>query len=91
MKSEAQREKIHDCPYLVPKYLLLPPSKPKYDAFQINNYAVINSMGGTPCKACKKAIETADYIAFRDKNPLFPDSAVMMRELYHEKISKTAE
>jgi hypothetical protein len=91
MKIKARREKNHDCPYLVPKYLLLPPSKPKDDSFQINNYAVINSMGGTPCNACKKSIETADYIAFRDKNPLFPDSAVMMKELYPDKISKAAE
>ena len=90
MKIEARREKIHDCPYLVPKYLLLPPSKPNDDSFEINNYAVINSMGGKPCNSCKKSIETADYIAFRDKDPLFPDSAVMMKELYHDKISKTA-
>eukprot|EP00985_Skeletonema_marinoi_P031351 scaffold37662_cov135-Skeletonema_marinoi.AAC.4 len=93
MKTEARRETINDCPYLVPKHLLLPPSTsmPKNDTFQMKNYAVINSMGGTPCNGCKKAIETADYIAFRDKNPLFPDSAVMMKELYPNKISEAAE
>eukprot|EP00984_Skeletonema_dohrnii_P014775 scaffold6278_cov135-Skeletonema_dohrnii-CCMP3373.AAC.4 len=89
-KTEARRERIHDCPYLVPKNLLLPPSMPQ-DEFQMKNYAVINSMGGTPCNECKKAIETADYIALRDKNPLFPDSAVMMKELYPNKISEAAE
>jgi len=91
MKTEARREKINDCPYLVPKHLLLPPSMSKNDTFQIKNYAVINSMGGFPWNGCKKAIETADYIAFRDKNPLFPDSAVMMKELYPNKISEAAE
>ena len=90
MQSEARSEKIHDCPYLIPKHLLLPPIK-KNDVFQIQNYAVINSMGGTPCNECKQSIETADYVAFRDKDPLFPDSAVMMKELYPDKISIAAE
>ena len=40
-------------------------------------------MGGqrfTP--ACNAAVQSADYVAFRDKDPLVPDSAVMVKELY---------
>lgn len=91
MKSEARRDKIHECPYLTPKHLLLPPTSKKDGTFQIRNYAVINSMGGTASNACKESIDTADYVAYRDKDPLFPDSAVMIKELYHDKISKAAE
>ena len=42
--------------------------------------------------ACKRADETADYVAFRDHLlPLVPDSAVMTRELFQEHISRTAK
>ena len=48
-------------------------------------------MGGpSVVKAGKEAVQTADYVAYRDHNPLFPDSAVMTKELFSDEINKAA-
>ena len=89
LRSQAKREKIHDCGYLFPKRLLLPLDHNRSDV--LSNYAVVNSMGGpSVMKACKEAVQTADYVAYRDCNPLFPDSAVMTKELFSDEINKAA-
>jgi len=58
------------------------------------NQAVVNSLGGyygNIHPACKKALDTADYVSFRDKDPGgVPDSAVMVRELYGDHVSSVA-
>ena len=47
--------------------------------------------GHNPSLGCREAVETADYTAYRDKAPLVPDSAVMVRELFAETIDLFAE
>jgi hypothetical protein len=55
------------------------------------NYAIVNSMGGQrPSQACKKAMDTSDYVAYRDHDPLAPDSAVMTKELFGDVVDQTA-
>ena len=36
---------------------------------------------------CNTAVETADYKVFRDADPLVPDCAVMVKELYRDEVS----
>lgn len=90
LKAMAKRDKISDCAYLIPKVLLR--SEQNTTNNNGENYAVVNSIGGaqyaTP--ACKVAIATADYQAFRDTDELYaPDSAVMTKELYKDLIDET--
>ncbi len=85
--KEAAREKIYNCAYLVPKHLLLPEKTKTLS----NNYAVANSLGGRVADFCKEPLETADYTAFRDRDPLFPDSAVMTKELFSDEIQAGAK
>jgi len=88
-KRLARSEKIYDCAYLIPKDFLVPKSK---DAQKLTNNAIVNSVGGIPRNpACKRAVDSADFVAFRDHEPLYPDSAVMTRELYGEKINSLAK
>ena len=47
--------------------------------------------GHNPSLGCREAVETADYTAYRDKAPLVPDSAVMVRELFAETIDLFAD
>jgi hypothetical protein len=48
-------------------------------------------MGGQRAsQACKKAMDTSDYVAYRDQDPLAPDSAVMTKELYGDLVDQTA-
>jgi polysaccharide pyruvyl transferase WcaK-like protein len=77
-------EKIYDCGYLVPKSLLIPTSQ-QQDEHPPTNRAVVNSVGGINCA------DPADYVACRDNDPLFPDSAVMMKELHLKEIEDTAK
>eukprot|EP00534_Pseudo-nitzschia_fraudulenta_P017019 CAMPEP_0201252986 /NCGR_PEP_ID=MMETSP0852-20130820/67210_1 /ASSEMBLY_ACC=CAM_ASM_000632 /TAXON_ID=183588 /ORGANISM="Pseudo-nitzschia fraudulenta, Strain WWA7" /LENGTH=445 /DNA_ID=CAMNT_0047552747 /DNA_START=430 /DNA_END=1764 /DNA_ORIENTATION=+ len=87
LRAQATREKIHDCAYLFPKRLLLPQNNFK----NLTNIAVVNSLGGARTKgACKEAEDTADYRAYRDKGPLYPDSAIMTKELFPDKIKRGA-
>lgn len=88
-KASAMTEKVSDCGYLVPKSLLVPES----EISNPSNLAVINSVGGIrgPSPACKVAIDTADYVAYRDHDPLYPDSAVMTKELYYDEINDAAK
>ena len=89
LRSQAKKEKIYDCAYLVPKELLRNPH-----SSNVTNYAVLNSLGGKESlqhQACKRAIDTADYISFRDHDPLYPDSACIIRDLYGERINKASE
>ena len=85
-----------DCAYLIPKYLLVPINFPS----SIKPVAVINSVvkdyiGGP----CEKAVENADYVAFRDlaPNTTFPglalaesrpDCAVMTNILFRNTITE---
>lgn len=88
-RAQARREKINGCGYLFPKQLLLP--SPENNPNNLTNYAVANSLGGKAASACKEAVNTADYVAYRDKGPLlYPDSAVMTKELYSNEIEKAA-
>jgi hypothetical protein len=49
-------------------------------------------MGGYPGKlACNAAVQSADYVALRDSDPMVPDSAVMVKELYGDVISSTVD
>eukprot|EP00591_Stephanopyxis_turris_P005495 CAMPEP_0195530322 /NCGR_PEP_ID=MMETSP0794_2-20130614/33174_1 /TAXON_ID=515487 /ORGANISM="Stephanopyxis turris, Strain CCMP 815" /LENGTH=333 /DNA_ID=CAMNT_0040661805 /DNA_START=526 /DNA_END=1527 /DNA_ORIENTATION=+ len=87
LRKQATREHIHNCAYLFPKHLLLPENNIK----RLTNYAIINSLGGLGGKACKEAEDTADYVAYRDKGPLHPDSAVMTKALYPDEIQRAAK
>ena len=82
-KNIARSEQIYGCGYLVPKSLLVPPS----DMCKPTNLAVANSIGKGQVvnPDCGRAIDSADYVAFRDIDPLYPDSAVMTKELYDGK------
>ena len=90
LKRLAEQEKIYDCPYLVPKEYLLPTYIPEGDE-QIRNYAVVNSMGGHIHQSCQTPVNTADFLLYRDRDPLNPDSAVMTKELFHDEIDDTAK
>jgi hypothetical protein len=89
LRAMALREKVdgNECGYLFAKRLLLPEH---YNASETLNYAVVNSLGGlgglARKVACEEALQTADYKAFRDYDPLFPDSAVMTKELFSNEI-----
>lgn len=89
LERMAKAEKIYDCAYLVPKKLLLPLGNSTR-----KNQAVVNSVGGyygDKHPACQKAVDTADYVSFRDEDPGgVPDSAVMVRELYGDHVSSVA-
>jgi drug/metabolite transporter (DMT)-like permease len=90
LRAQAQREKVYECAYVFPKHLLLP------EHLNFNkslNYAVGNSLGGAARgkqKACWEGIDTADHAVFRDGNPLYPDSAVMTKELFADQINEAA-
>lgn len=83
LKREAVGERVQGCGYLFAKRLLRNTS---FHHSPRHNIAVINSLGGKTSRECEEAVRTADYAAFRDKDPLFPDSAVMIRELFSEQI-----
>ena len=89
MQTMAEAEKIYDCAYLAPKNLLLPLGNSTR-----KNQAVVNSVGGYHSfkhPACQKAVDTADYVSFRDEDPGgVPDSAVMVRELFGDHVSSVA-
>jgi len=84
-RRQSKREKIYDCGYLIPKKLLRNPEN------KSSNYAVLNSVGGTPNGACKAPAQDADYVSFRDKEPLAPDSACMVREIFGNEIEKASK
>ena len=90
LRSQAKNEKIYECGYLIPKELMR-----NSNSSGATNYAVMNSLGGgfqsLQHQACKRALDTADYISFRDHDPLYPDSACMIRELYGERINEASE
>ena len=101
LKAQAKRNKIHGCGYLFPKRLLRP-KQGFLSWFGISdsdnnnrddiNYAVVNSMGGDYVSYyCKEAVNTADYAAYRDHDPLYPDSAVMTKELFSDEIQKAGK
>lgn len=81
----ARQERICDCGYLVPKSYLLP------EGATSKNYAVVNSMGGDIHPSCQDAVNSADFIAYRDRAPTYPDSAVMTKELFHDDIANAAK
>ena len=91
LRAQAHREKIYDCAHLFPKQLLLP----EHRNFSTSlNVAVGNSLGGSGRRgipACWDAIKTADHTVYCDGNPLYPDSAVMMKELFANKINKVGK
>lgn len=85
----ARAEKIYDCGYLVPKsYIVLDSEKDNP-----SNFAIINSMGGHLIPECTEAVLTADFGSYRDpdKFPSYPDSAVMIKELYGKEIDMMAD
>jgi hypothetical protein len=87
LKQQAEREKVQDCGYLFAKRLLQNSDMPHRQ-----NIAVINSLGGTGVhKHCEEAVQTADYKAYRDHDPLFPDSAIMTRELFSKQIAQASK
>ena len=85
-KDLARSEQIYGCGYLIPKSLL------SSDMCKPTNLAVVNSIGkGRVVNPdCGRAIDSADYVAFRDIDPLYPDSAVMTKELYGQEIDNVA-
>jgi len=89
MRQIAMAEKIYDCGYLVPKSYLVPDSEKDNPS----NFAIINSMGGNTIPECKEAVLTADFGSYRDpdKFPSYPDSAVMIKELYGKEIDMMAD
>eukprot|EP00551_Chaetoceros_affinis_P016493 CAMPEP_0203694654 /NCGR_PEP_ID=MMETSP0091-20130426/6323_1 /ASSEMBLY_ACC=CAM_ASM_001089 /TAXON_ID=426623 /ORGANISM="Chaetoceros affinis, Strain CCMP159" /LENGTH=457 /DNA_ID=CAMNT_0050566051 /DNA_START=60 /DNA_END=1433 /DNA_ORIENTATION=- len=85
-------DKIYECPYMVPKELLLPLNDEGEPDTTMKNIAITNSVGGFPGRPeCKKAVDTADYNVYRDIAPLAPDSAVMVKELYGDLVSSKLE
>jgi hypothetical protein len=67
------------------------------------NYAIVDSLqspslssttgGGksTIKSSCRRAVTSADHVRFRDKNPIAPDSIVMVRELYGPQVEDLLE
>ena len=91
-RRQARAEKIYDCGYLIPKELFRNPTSGDTATTTNNtNYAIMNSLGGAPNGPCKDALRTADYVSFRDRDPLFPDSAVMVRELFGSDVDEAAD
>lgn len=86
-----KQHRIYDCAYVVPKDLLLPLTVDGEPDRSVKNVAIANSLGayyrGVP--ECTDAVDTADYISFRDTTPLAPDSIVMVKELYGDLVSST--
>lgn len=87
--ASRRENKVHDCPYLIPKHLLAPPKERE----RPSNIAILNSVGGIPTRACKEAVQSSDFVAYRDRdNNLYPpDSAVMTRELFQDEIDGAAK
>jgi len=86
MQDAAEYEKVCDCAYLFPKELLLPVNK--YNKTNGENKSMLNSIGyGFPQGDCRKAVDTADFITYRDHDPMVPDSTVITKELFKDKIS----
>ncbi len=85
--------KIYDCGYVIPKELLLPLNEDREPDRSVKNVAIANSLGGYEhgVPECKEALDTADYISFRDSSPLAPDCIVMVKELYGDLISSTTQ
>lgn len=85
LRRQAIERSIYDCAYLFPKELLV--SNTRFNSSR-KNVAIVNSLGGYPgTRACNVAVESADHVGFRDREPLIPDSAVMTKELFGEDIS----
>ena len=87
----SKKEKIYECAYLVPKELLRPLNATKLEDQHMKNYAVVNSMGGQEHRDCARAIESSDFVGFRDKQPLTPDSAIMTKKLFASDIEDIAK
>lgn len=84
-KKRAKSQKASDCGYWFPKKKLVAAS---YTGPE--NYAIINSAGGGVARKgteCYAAYQSANYKSFRDRAPLFPDSAVMVKHLFGDFIS----
>ena len=98
-RREGARHDISDCAYLFPKELLLPPNEAAIRD-GTNPVSVVNSAGVSDSvmhPECKKVLDTADYVAFRDLPPgktnarftraiSRPDSAVMTDVLFRDLI-----
>lgn len=83
-------EYVNDCPYLFAKDLLLPLNENGKADSSVRNIAISNGMGDFPGIAeCKIAAESADYSVYRDTESLVPDSNVMVKELFGDRISST--
>lgn len=89
----SKKDKIYDCAYLVPKELLRPQDATKSQSPQMTNYAVVNSMGGPEPydQYCANAVKSSDFVGFRDKQPLTPDSAVLTKQLFALEIKDMAK
>lgn len=85
----ALSEKIYDCAYLIPKSYLVQ----EFESNNPSNLAVVNSIGGVSnaLPSCRKAIDQADFKAYRDSDPSYPDSAVMIKDLYPNEIHNAAQ
>jgi len=83
IQNKTKIGKVSNCAYLTPKEILI---NPIYKGPE--NFAILNSNGGNQSKhpECETAVNTSDYKSFRDKDPLFPDSAVAMKYLYNDFI-----
>ena len=88
-KAMVFSEQIYECAYIVHKDLLLPIER-KGEKL---NLAIANNLGGgkTGLEVCRKATRVADYVAFRDSDPLAPDCAVMTKELHGDYVSAISE
>eukprot|EP00551_Chaetoceros_affinis_P017390 CAMPEP_0203706926 /NCGR_PEP_ID=MMETSP0091-20130426/54580_1 /ASSEMBLY_ACC=CAM_ASM_001089 /TAXON_ID=426623 /ORGANISM="Chaetoceros affinis, Strain CCMP159" /LENGTH=358 /DNA_ID=CAMNT_0050582931 /DNA_START=164 /DNA_END=1240 /DNA_ORIENTATION=- len=93
LKELAFSQKIFECAYVVPKDLLLPLDDNGDPDKSVNNIAIANSLGGYErgVPECTDAVDLADYISYRDLEPLAPDSIVMVKELYGDVISSTVD
>ncbi len=89
LQEQAAANRIYDCAYLVPKEFLVPKILSSTIASnKTKNVAIANSLGGYPgLSVCNKAIETADHVSLRDREPLVPDCAVMTKELFGDHVS----
>lgn len=103
-RKQAASQQVSNCAYLMPKDKLVPANLSTQ--LTAKPVAIANSPGMYGSKRkngpCISALDAADFIAFRDlkpgtKHPVYPnaqsrpDCAVMVKELFHDLITRRAE
>lgn len=103
VKARARRNSVTSCAYMFPKELLLPESLRNVEETKQQQQPPIAVVNGVNMRFtepnCTRAMQQADFVAFRDYNPnpplsekvphavSGPDCAVMVNYLFHDKLT----